>query len=37
VGPVQATRQSSRVDISMNVMEKAMKYKRRSNLDEQKK
>ncbi|KAK1653959.1 hypothetical protein QYE76_071764 [Lolium multiflorum] len=33
-GPVQATRQSSRVDISMNVMEKAMEYKRRSNLDE---
>jgi hypothetical protein len=33
-GPVQATRQSSRVDTSINVMKKAIEYKKRSNLEE---
>jgi hypothetical protein len=33
-GPAQATRQSSRVDRSMNVMKKSIEYKKRSNLEE---
>jgi hypothetical protein len=33
-GPVQATRQSSRVDRSMNVMKKAIEYKKKNNLEE---
>jgi hypothetical protein len=33
-GPVQATRQSSSVDRSMNVMKKAIEYKKRNNLEE---
>jgi hypothetical protein len=33
-GLVQATRQSSRVDTSINVMKKAIEYKKRSNLEE---
>jgi hypothetical protein len=33
-GPVQATRQSSSVDRSMNVMKKTIEYKKRNNLEE---
>jgi hypothetical protein len=33
-GPVQATRRSSRVDRSMNVIKKSIEYKKKNNLEE---